>query len=121
MAIINERKANNNFVEDGGLFRLPNPQEAVKVAYSTALSATPQYIKLNKDHKSIILLKVATAGKVKFSKGTSMAGIMDYETETLAQGEHFLALESAKFVNKETGEIAVTGTGSITLAVLEVR
>lgn len=124
MAIINERKAGNNFVTDTiqnmdgtttTMYRLPNPQEAVEVKFDDM--STNKQIEPNKDGKTIILMK--GAGTVTFKAGDTFAGLNDY-TATVTT-EAFVALESAKFVNKRTGLITVEKTGSVQLAVLEVR
>lgn len=124
MAVINERKASNNFVtetiqnEDNTtttMHRLPNPQEAVEVAFATI--GADSYIEPNKDGKTIVLMK--GAGTVTFKAGDTYASLNDY-TATVTT-EAFVALESSKFVNKKTGLIKVEKTGNTQVAVLEVR
>lgn len=136
---INARKASNNFIEagsdaNGTIYREPKPQEATAVAWTpitkqvlTAGSQNRNYILPFKDHKTVILIKSAEASDAKtvtFLAGNGYhAG--DYEVNVAAGAELFVTLDSADFVDKNTGLIEVntseTTTNKIYISVVEVR
>lgn len=127
--IINERKASNNFVSDGALYREPKPQEATAIAWTDIQKggADAYYIEPFKDHKTIVLIKSAEASaskNVTFKKGTAYAA-GDYVVPVPAGAELFVTLDSARFVDKNSGLIEVetddTTASKIYVAVLEVR
>lgn len=129
MAIINARVAGNNFVTDtiqnmdgttSTMYRLPNPQEAVEInPADVALAGAEEktYIQPNKDAKTIVYME--GTGSVTFKAGDTFAGLHDYTANVTSKA--FVAIESAKFINKRTGLIEVIKTGNTKLAVLEVR
>lgn len=128
--IINERKSSNNFVTDGTLYREPKPQEAVAVAFTDIQkggNADGYFFEPFKDHKTIILIKSAESSDAKtvtFKKGDAYAA-GDYTVSVAAGATLFVTLDSARFVDKETGLIEVetndTTASKIYVAVLEVR
>lgn len=120
MAVINKQTDHKNMFQDAnGTYRLPNPQEAVAVQFtSIGAQSAPSQIANIKDHKTIILLK--GTGTAVFTKGTGFAGVKD--AEIAVSGEMFMSIDSARFMDKQTGLINVYAkTGSLEIAVLEVR
>lgn len=125
MAIINKQNDHKNMFRDadGVTYRLPKPQETVTVGF-TSLATTGNVIKDVKDHKTIYIAKntASSEGTITFLKGDGFAGANNYEVKVPANAEVFFTLDSAKFMDKASGEIRFNASATtLQIAVLEVR
>lgn len=99
--------------------RLPKPQEVTGVVMNT-ISTDGVEIAPFKDHKTILLF--SGTGKAKIKAGNTFASRDDLTVQGTTAGV-FVAIESAKFMDKETGKILIQleGSTALSVAVLETR
>lgn len=105
------------YTPSGESERLPKPQEVTDIVF-TALSSTGVEVSEFKDNKTIFIVK--GSGDAVFKAGNTFAGREDLTVKASTTGV-FVAIESAKFIDKETGKIKITGDSTASIAIVETR
>lgn len=73
-----------------------------------------------KDHKTVFVIDAAAAAEVTFLAGDTYQGVKDLVVEAPA-GLSMIWLDSAKYVDKTTGQIKLTSDASIDIFGYEMR